>query len=154
MSRSAGNVSISGCYNAGTIQAVVYVGGIAAQIQGATAIDHCYNVGTLIADAYYGFVGGLIATPATAEASLFQCYTANLFHCAGAHVGAVTGTISQHYRFDAVFYEASQPFSWCGGALYGWDGASPKAYNSYPSLLHHLDSAFQSGRNALPRLQW
>ncbi len=82
-------MTISDCYNTGTINAVGNQGaGIIAYIHNYTTVSDCYNSGTITG----GFgLGGIAANLGSASASILRCYNTGTISSAGNRAGGIFG---------------------------------------------------------------
>ena len=82
-------MTISGCYNTGTINAVGNQGGgIIAYIHNYTTVSDCYNTGTITG----GFgLGGIAANLGSASSSILRCYNTGTISSAGNRAGGIFG---------------------------------------------------------------
>lgn len=153
LGRSGGNVTISGCFNVGTIIAGGYAAGIVYDAKGDTAITNCYDMGSLNATDDGGYTGGIVAVPTVGKnISLTNCYAGGTY--TATKPGAVVGTVSLAMTMSNVYYQGDK---WHGSdSDSGWSDTNeaPTAFTSYSTLLTDLGSAFKANGESYPILTW
>lgn len=142
LGRSGGNVTVTGCFNVGTVSADMYAAGIVYDAAAVTAVSSCYDMGTLSAAADGGYVGGIVAVPNVGvSVSVSNSYAAGSY--TGDHIGAIIGTISQTLDTDTVYYQGE---SWLGSSNdNGWSQShtEPASFSDYSSLAAELGDSFR-----------
>ncbi len=165
--RSAGNVTVTDCFNTGSISAGLISAGIIANSDsgnGAVAVLHSYNVGALaITSSEGGNIGGIIGT-AYKQLTVTDCYAGNTKNYSGLNVGGITGAISQSMTITNCFWQSSDngPKNWYGGSSSYGVKADASIFDSYTELLgadsaKKLDDAYykvNSFASEYPLLKW
>lgn len=99
--RSEGTVTITNCYNAGTVSGSSYLGGILGQA-GTAIIITCYNTGTVSGSNYSGGILGQAGT-----ATITNCY--NTGTISGSFPGGIVGVNNNGTVINSYY------MSTCGG---------------------------------------
>ncbi len=125
---SVGNVTITNCYNAGSvIGSSSYTGGIIGSASSNATIINCYNTGIISGSSY---VGGVVGSGGS-NTTIKNCYNTGAVTGSGSYVGGVVGrdyagaAITNCYNTGAISGSSS-----VGGVVGTAFGTMTNSYNT------------------------